>query len=316
MVKQETYTFNSADGHSVIHCRRWLPEAAPVAVLQLVHGMVEYIERYDEFATYLAEQGYLVVGHDHIGHGHSVASVEELGVMTGDHPQEYMVADIYTHYTMVRAEQPDIPYFILGHSMGSYMLRKFLADKSEQIGSITGAIIMGTGMEKQATCNAGLAIINATIALRGKNYRSAFIRDNTYSKPYKRYDCYGKDYTNSWLSCNTASVEKYYHDPLCTYMFTANAYKALVETTRYVCSVNTMARMRHDMPLLVVSGQDDPVGNLGQGTTMAADAMREAGVTDVTLKLYPGDRHEILNELDRATVMADIYAWMESKRQA
>ena len=311
MGKQEVYTFNSKDGHSVIHCRKWLPDCEPVAVVQLVHGMVEYIERYDDFATFLTTKGYVVVGHDHIGHGHSVANEAELGVMTGAHPSEDMVEDIYTHYAMTRKAYPALPYFILGHSMGSYMLRKFLSDKTAYLEDLKGAVIMGTGQESAGTCNAGLAVIAILSLLKGKNYRSTFVRDMTYSKPYKKYDCYGKDYGNSWLSKNIQNVEKYYHDPLCTYTFTLNAYKGLVEATKYVGTKACVDKMRKGLPLLLVSGEEDPVGNLGAGTKAAADAFKNAGIKDVTLKLYTGDRHEILNELDREQVYDDIYKWFE-----
>lgn len=314
MATQETYTFKSSDGHSKIHCRKWIPESAPVAVLQIVHGMVEYIERYDEFANFLADKGFLVVGHDHIGHGHSVKNEKELGVMTGDHPSDFMVEDIYLHYLLVKENNKDIPYFIMGHSMGSYMLRKFLSVKADSIEGIKGAIIMGTGFEAPATCNAGLAVINAISLMRGKNYRSTFVRDTTYSAPYKKYDCYGKDYANSWLSKNVENVEKYYNDKYCTFLFTVNAYKGLVEATKFDSIQSNIEKMRKDMPLLVVSGADDPVGNCGKGTTMAADAFKAAGITDVTLKLFEGDRHEILNELDRDQVMAYINDWLEAHK--
>ena len=311
---QEEYNFNSADGHSVIHCRKWIPDGDPVAVIQLVHGMLEYIERYNEFATFLASKGYVVVGHDHIGHGHSVASNEELGVMTGAHPSDDMVEDIYTHYSMTRKAYPSLKYFILGHSMGSYMLRKFLSVKAAYIEAISGAIIMGTGQESAATCTMGLSVISLISLFRGKNYRSKLVQNMSYSAPYKKYDCYGKDYGNSWLSKNMESVENYYHDPLCTYMFTVNAYKGLVEAVKYDCSEECVTKMRTSMPLLVISGEADPVGNLGEGPKAVADSFKKAGVKDVILKLYRGDRHEILNELDRDQVYADIHQWLEEHR--
>lgn len=314
MGNQEIYTFNSSDGHSIIHCVKWLPDGEPVAVVQLVHGMVEYIERYDEFARFLASKGYVVVGHDHIGHGHSVSDKDELGVMTGVHPSDDMVEDIYTHYYKTKKTYPSLPYFILGHSMGSYMLRKFLSVKSAYIEDLTGAVIMGTGQESALTCNTGLALVGILSLFKGKKYRSTFVRNMTYSAPYKQYDCYGKDYGSSWLSKNTRSVEKYYHDPYCTFIFTLNAYKGLFEAIKYVGNKACVNKMRKGMPLLVISGEADPVGNMGKGTKAAADAFKAAGIIDVTLKLYMGDRHEILNELDRDQVYNDIYRWFEEHK--
>lgn len=313
MAKQENYTFNSSDGHSVIHCVKWLPESEPIAVFQLVHGMVEYIERYDEFAEFLASKGFVVVGHDHIGHGHSVEKLEDLGVMTGTHPSDDMVEDIYTHYSMTKKAYPAIPYFILGHSMGSYLLRTFLSKKSAYLEGLDGAVIMGTGHEKAAFCNFGLFMIKILTLFQGKNHRSLFIRNMTYSAPYKQYDCYGKDYAKSWLSKNMKSVEQYHHDPYCTYTFTLNAYRGLVEATKYACSKECPKKMRMNIPLLVVSGDADPVGNLGVGTTAAFNALKDAGIKDVTLKLYRGDRHEILKEIDRQQVFEDIYQWVKAR---
>ncbi len=314
MMTQEEYTFNSADGHSLIHCRKWLPEENPIAVVQIVHGMVEYIERYDEFAQFLASKGYVVVGHDHIGHGHSVQNDDELGVMTGTHPSDIMVDDMYTHFSMTRKAYPFLKYYILGHSMGSYMLRKFLSVKSAYLESLSGAIIMGTGQESASSCNAGLAVIKLLSLIKGQNYRSKFVQQMTYSASYKQYDCEGKDYGNSWISKNIENVEKYYHDPLCNYTFTLNAYKGLVEAVKYDGTMECVTKMRTGMPLLVVSGDADPVGNMGEGTKAAAAMFKKAGINDVTLKLYHGDRHEILNEMDRHQVYEDIYQWMEARR--
>lgn len=314
MVKQEEYTFSSADGHSVIHCRKWIPEGEPVAVLQLVHGMVEYIERYDEFATYLAEKGYVVVGHDHIGHGHSVTNDDELGVMSGKHPSDILVEDIYTHFSMTRKAYHSQKYFILGHSMGSYMVRKFLSVKSAYIENLSGAIIMGTGQETAGACNGALALIAVLSLLKGKNFRSRFVQSLSYSAPYRQYDCYGKDYTKSWISRNVENVEKFYNDKYCTFLFTLNAYKGLVEAAKYACSEECFKTVRSSLPLFIVSGDSDPVGNLGKGTAAVANAFQKAGLKDVKLKLYKDDRHEILNEIDRVQVFEDIYQWLEAHR--
>ena len=160
----------------------------------------------------------------------------------------------------------------------------------------------------------GLAVISVLSLFKGKDYRSNFVRDMMFSAPYKKYDCYGKDYGNSWLSKNIENVEKYYHDKYCTFTFSLNAYKGLAEATKYACSEECVIKMRQSMPLLVVSGEEDPVGNLGAGTTEAAEAFKKGGIKDVTLKLYRGDRHEILNELDRQQVFEDIYQWLEEHR--
>lgn len=310
---EQNYQFASADGVSQIHGVTWSPEGTPVAVLQIVHGMVEYIERYRPFAEYLNAQGFVVVGHDHIGHGHSVACEEELGIMHAKHPSDIMVEDIFTNYRKNKEKYPDIPYFILGHSMGSYMTRKFLSVKAKELDDLAGAIIMGTGTEAPATINAGLAIINLLAFFRSDAHRSTFVRDMTYSAPYKRYDCTGATPENSWLTKDTEIVKKYYKDPYCTFTFSLGAYRGLVESTKYDNDDANIAKMRKDLPVFFVSGADDPVGNMGAGVQAAYDKFAAAGMQDLSIKLYENDRHEILNETDRETVYADLYAWLTSK---
>ncbi len=307
------YTFSSADGVSQIHCVKWLPEGEPVAVLQLVHGMVEYIERYTEFAEFLCTKGFVVAGHDHIGHGDSVTSPEELGVMHAKHPSDVMAADIATHHGMLKAEYPNLPLFILGHSMGSYMLRKTLSAKASEMSDLKGAIIMGTGSESDFIISAGLAVINIIAFFKGETYRSRLVQSMTYGAPYKQFDSYGKDLERSWLSKNVDNVRSYFNNPKCTFLFTLAAYRGLVEATQYDNKAENIAKMSKSMPILFVSGDQDPVGNMGKGVKAAYDKFAAAGLTDLSIKLYEGDRHEILNELDREIVFNDLLEWMNSK---
>ncbi len=313
MTETQEYRFDSADGVSKIHCVKWLPEQEPVAVLQLVHGMVEYIERYTEFAEFMTKQGFVVVGHDHIAHGDSVSSEEEWGIVHVKHPSDVMVEDICTHYEMTKKAYADIPYFILGHSMGSYMLRKALCKKAKEMDGLTGAVIMGTGTEPDATISAGLAVINLLSFFKSDKYRSTLVRDMTYGGPYKQYDCTGATPDNSWLSKNVESVKKYYKDPKCTFTFSLGAYRGLVESTQYDNKRKNIAKMKKDLPILFASGAADPVGNMGKGVQQAYDKFKEAGMQDLSIKLYENDRHEILNELDRDKVYQDMYDWMKSK---
>lgn len=306
----QNYQFTSADGISQIHGVRWIPDAAPIAVLQIVHGMVEYIERYREFAAYLNTQGFVVVGHDHIGHGHSVTSESELGLMHARHPSDVMVEDTYTNYRLNKERYAGIPYFILGHSMGSYMTRKFLCVKSRQLDGLAGAIIMGTGTESALTTYGGLAIINVLAFLRSDDYRSEFLRKMLQ---YKQFDNTGRQPENSWLTKDVAIVRQYYASPLCTFGFSLSAYRGLVESTIYDNKQRNINRMRKDLPVLFVSGAEDPVGNWGKGVRAAYDKFRKAGMQDLTIRIYPNDRHEILNETDRDKVYADIYHWMQER---
>ncbi len=314
MAQKTVYTFPSADHVSTIHAVRWLPDEGPVkAVLQIVHGMVEYIERYTPFAEYLTTQGYAVYGHDHIGHGDSVKGPEEWGIMHADDPSDIMVEDMFTNFKHVKEEQPDVPYYILGHSMGSYMLRKYLAVKAADLKGVNGAIIMGTGSEKNGTIKAGLAMAKMLARIKGRDYRSSFMAGMTFGAPYKVYDMTGKDPSNSWLTHDEAIVKKYYSDPKCTYMFSLNGYIGLISSTKFDNDPKNVARVPKDLPILFISGDKDPVGNNGEGVKTAFQMFKDAGIQDVTLKLFEGDRHEVLNELNKEEVFAYLKDWMQAK---
>lgn len=307
MAKEEQFRFLSANGETMIHAVKWIPEDGNYcAILQITHGMIEYIERYRPFAEYLAGQGILVVGHDHLGHGASVRSENEWGYFAKN-PSDTLIEDMHKLRELVQKENSGVPYFMMGHSMGSYMLRKYLCIHNE---NLAGAIIMGTGCESDFMMKFGMFLCRTVAAVRGWNYRSKFIQSLSYGKPYKKYDVYGKDHTNSWLTKDVAHVDRYYADPRCTFLFTVNGYYGLMEAVYYDNQPEHIAKMPKDLPVFLVSGADDPVGNCGEGVKQVYHKMKDAGIEDITYKLYEDDRHEILNETDRDKVFADIYAWL------
>lgn len=310
MAKEEQMSFLSKNGRTTIHAVKWLPENGEYrAILQITHGMVEFIERYRPFAEYLTERGFMVVGHDHLGHGASVNSEEEWGYFA-ENPSDTLVADMHQLRTQIQGQNPGIPYFMLGHSMGSYMLRKYLCIHNE---NLTGAIIMGTGCMPDASMKFAMGLCKVMAAFRGWNYRSKLMQSFSYSKPYKKYDLYGKDYTNSWLSKNVENVKEYYADPRCTFLFTLNGYYGLMEAVLFDNQMDNIRKVPGDLPIFLVSGEQDPVGDLGEGVKKVYGKLKEAGIKDLTYKLYENDRHEILNETDRQQVFSDIYEWMDAR---
>lgn len=312
-VKKETFRFLSKDGKTKIHAVKWMPEDGKVrAVMQLSHGMVEYIERYDEFACYLARRGFLVVGHDHLGHGESVTDESEWGYFTAKKPAETVVADIYQVTRIIRSQYPDCPYFIFGHSMGSFLLRRYLTRYSEDV---TGAVICGTGSQPDAATCFGMLVCRLIGLVRGGHYRSAFITNVSFGKPYADFDKTGADPSKSWLSKNEESVRAYYDDPRCTFVFTVNGYYGLFSTVRYVNQMKHIRKIRKNLPVFFIAGEDDPVGNFGEGVKKAYAQYRQAGIRDVKMKLYQNDRHEILQETDREQVFEDVYQWCKKRMQ-
>jgi alpha-beta hydrolase superfamily lysophospholipase len=315
MAVREEYTFKSKDDiGSTIHAVKWTPDDNNIkAILQICHGMQEYILRYEEFATFMADHGFAVIGHDHIGHGTTVSDESELGIMHTSSPAEVMMEDILSNFKLMREQYPDLPFFILGHSMGSYLLRMLLSKKASELKGLSGAVIMGTGTEKNGTIRMGRMVVNLLASFRGWNYKSKFVAGLMFGAPYKFYDVTGKEPERSWLSKNVDNVKAYYKNPLNNYMFSLNGYKVLLTATLFDNQMVNINKINKDLPIIFVSGDKDPVGNLGIGVKEAYKKFEDAGIRDVSIKLYHGDRHEVLNELDRETVYADLLNWMQSR---
>ena len=303
------FTFPSTDRKTQIHGILWDDEARkPKAVIQLIHGMVEYIDRYDDFANYLVSQGYAVVGHDHLGHGQSVTDEEKLGYVAEGNPGRILIQDIHRLRLCMQTKYAGLPYFILGHSMGSYLLRRYLSTQGD---GLAGAIIMGTGQEPDAATTAGLVLVKSLAKKNGWEYRSVKVLNLTYNSNYKKYDLTGEDPSNSWLTKDEEIVKAYYANPLCTFLFTLNAFDALFSTVLFTNQKRNIGAIPKELPMLLVSGEDDPVGALGKGVKKVYEKYVKAGIRDVSCKLFEGDRHEILNETDRAEVYEYIRDWIE-----
>ena len=302
------FTFLSNDGKTAIHAVKWLPDSGEYsAILQITHGMVEYIERYAPFAEFLTSKGYMVVGHDHLGHGQSVASKEDWGFFYEGKPSDTVVADMHKLRTLIQEENPDTPYFMLGHSMGSFMLRKYLCLHND---NLRGAIIMGTGFIPGNVTSLALGLTKLIGKIRGLKHRSKFIQGLAFGADYKGFDMTGEHPENSWLTKDVDIVRKYYQTPECTFMFTVNGYQGLFEAVNFSCDAENAKLIPKKLPLFIVSGDQDPVGGLGKGVKDSYYLYQNAGVQDLTYKLYENDRHEILNETDKQVVFEDLLAWM------
>lgn len=303
----EHFSYSSSDRANRIHAVMWKPEGKPVGVIQLVHGMIEYIERYDELARYFNEQGFVVVGHDHLGHGDSVKTKEDFGYIGGKNPDMHLLSDIHILRRYITKKYPDIPFFMLGHSMGSYLLRRYLTIYGE---GVRGAIIMGTGEEKPAMLLPSMLLLEIMAKIKGWHYRSKLVRDLSYTKPYKKFDMKGVDKDRNWLSRDTDELMKYYGDERCSFVFTLSGYKALVRTVYQDYFMKNIRKIPKDIAVLFASGADDPVGNLGKGTTAVYEKFCKSGILEVSLKLYEGARHEIIHETNREEVFSDMGKWL------
>lgn len=307
----EHFTFLSSDKETLIHAVKWLPDSRTYkAILQITHGMIEHIMRYEEFAAFLTEHGYMVVGHDHLGHGASAKRKEDLGYFAKSSPSDHLISDMHTLRITIQQNNPDIPYFMMGHSMGSYLLRKYLSLHGE---SLEGSIIMGTGFVPPVAAVTGLFLIYAVALLKGWRYRSPFITGIMFGKSYKQFDQTGTDFSNSWLTRDAKIVEKNHSDPYTNFKFTLNGYRGLLETVLFDCRYKNIQKIPKSLPVFFVSGDQDPVGDLGKGVRKTYDLFVKAGIKDVTIKLYKDDRHELVNELDRLDVYADLMDFMDKR---
>ena len=304
---KKSFKYKSSNGKNNIHAIIWTPETEPIGVVQITHGMVEHMERYDEFANFLCSKGFVVTGNDHLGHGKSIDTEDELGFMDENNPANKMLYDMNRLRSIVSKQYPELPYFMLGHSMGSYLMRKYIVKYGQ---GLQGVILTGTGYEDATTTSAGLTLIRGLAKKNGWHYRSKLVENMTHTTPYLRFDLTGEDRSNSWITRDEEITEKYYTDPLCAYTFTLNGYEALLTTVQYVCNKKNIEKIPKKLPLLIASGSDDPVGNMTKGVTRFYDLCIEAGIEDVELSIYEGMRHEILNEIDRDIVYDDIYEWL------
>ena len=302
----ENYSFASTDKKSTIQYYFWRPEAEeykekPVAILQIIHGMSEYVGRYGGFAQWLADQGILVVGDDHIGHGTS-ADPADYGYFGHGDGWKHLVDDEEKLRCLMREQFPDTPYVILGHSMGSFILRAWLAMYAKAA-DVDGVIIMGTCGTNKAL-GAGAALTSLLIGLKGEKKHSNLITGlamGPYAKPFAE-----EKSMVAWLSRDKELYQAYEKDPMCGFPFTLGGYLDLFALIRYICADDWYQKVPKAMTMLITSGSNDPVGDMGKGPAEVYDKLEAAGCTDVSLLLYEDMRHEILNEIGKEQVWEDM----------
>lgn len=304
---RDEFYFPSKDGNTEIHTIEWKPEGQVRAVLQICHGMVEYIRRYDEFAQFLCEKGYYVVGNDHLGHGKSIQAKSEYGFFNEKYGNACVLGDMHTLRQRTEKKYPGKPYFMLGHSMGSSLLRQYI----QMYGNgLSGAVLMGTVSDhRKAALVFGKRLCRVMAAFRGWHYRSRMVDKlvlGAYNKKFKpartRAD---------WITSDNEHLDVYVSDPLCSFVATVNAYYNLFSGLLGIQRKESVYMIPKSLPVLFVSGADDPVGDFGRGVRKVYEKYRAAGVRDTALRLYTGDRHELLSETDREQVYQDLLEWFE-----
>jgi len=297
----EQFIITSNDQQTQLNVRHW-PCPSPKAVVQLIHGMAEHIQRYDEFARFLNQLGFAVIGHDHLGHGESVQPSAPIYGFFGEQGPENVVTDIHQVKQWAVNRYPQLPYFMMGHSMGSFALRNYLQDYPV---TVQGVIFMGTGTSP-LPLTAALPFIKKMAEKQPKK-PAPFIDKLAFGSFSKKFP---EASSFNWLSKNQANVADYENDPLMGFVFTNNGFATLFSLVKRANQKNWYQAIPKELPILIISGAEDPVGDFSKGPAKIQKQLKHAGFQHVTLRLFPTLRHEILLETEKATVFQEIGHWL------
>ena len=301
------FSYPSQDGIHNCHVSLWTPEGTPRAVVQLVHGVAEHMGRYDHFARYLADHGFAVCGEDHLGHGKTVDD-GKYGYFGKKNGWTLVTSDVRKLRVLMGERYPGLPYFLLGHSMGSFLARTYLCAYP---GTVDGCILSGTGQEPAATVAGGRAVCELLCRLKGADSHSDFVY-NLAMGQYNRQFAPART-PSDWLCRDEAVVDSYDKDPFCSFRPTVGMFRDMMGGLQYIASQEALDRMDPRTPVYLFSGDRDPVGSNGEGVRKVYGFFKDHGTADLTMKLYPGGRHEMLNEINKGEVYADVLAWLEKR---
>lgn len=304
MFKEEFY-YDSYCGTNKIHAVKWVPNGTPVCIVQIVHGMAEYIERYEEFAIFLTQRNIMVVGEDHLGHGKSMGN-NPPGYFCEKEPDKTIIENVHILKDMIREEYPDVPYVIFGHSMGSFMVRNFAHKYGREV---DGVVVSATGLLPMAILPVMKLIVAVLQLFQGSRHASKFMDKIAFGTYLKRIKSPKTSF--DWLSVNEENVQKYIEDNLCGFVFTLNGFKTLAGLCTALYDTEKIAVMPKEFPMLFIYGDEDPVGEYGKAVEKSYQMYVDAGMNRVSKILYPGKRHELLNEDNKLEVMQDIYEWIQ-----
>ena len=294
-----------SQGRGQLHGCRWLPDGEVRGIVQIVHGIAEYVERYDEFARYLNGLGYLVGAEDHMGHGGSVGESETKGYFHGG--WFTAVADTYRLLETTHQAYPQVPYVLFGHSMGSFMTRTILEKYPDS--GISACVICGTGWQPQALLAGAIPVCKWVCKHDGEDQPSPKLEKIVFGTYNARVESPKTPF--DWLNRDEAAVQAYVDDPMCGFVSTAGLLRDMLTGISYIEKKENLAKMKKHLPIFFIAGGDDPVGSYGKGVLKTEAEFRKAGMVNVTCKLYPGGRHEILNEINRQEVYEDVAKWLD-----
>ena len=303
------YFFPSSDGRTLIHVNQWTPAGREIAgVVQIAHGVAEYGRRYEPFARFLCRHGFVVTANDHLGHGLSRMEGAPMVYLGEEDGWWHVVDDMEELRSRTARVFPDKPYFLFGHSMGSFLSRTHLI---RYPGAVDGCVLCGTGHPSKAIIAGGKLLTDKERRRLGKNAFSVRVDDIAFGA-YNRHFAPTRT-KHDWVSLSTENVDAYIADPLCGGDVTLGLFRDMLEGLTYITRQSNMDKMDKEMPVFFIAGDQDPVGDMGKGVQKAYDCFRKAGLRDVRMKLYHGLRHEILNEATRQYVYQDVLDWLSAR---
>ncbi len=303
----ETFSFETPDREKIF-VYKWLPDNEIKAVVQIAHGMAEHARRYEEFAKFLTDNSIAVYANDHRGHGNTAGDLDKLGYFADKNGWELVLKDMNRLTHIIKQEHPDKPIFLLGHSMGSLFARAYMVKYPNEI---SGVILSGTSGEGGLLVSLGKTIAKLQGTFTHPKKQSQLLNDMTFKDYNKAFKPAKTDF--DWLSRDEKVVQDYINDPYCGQVVSNRFYYDMLSLIQFINKDSSYTNAPKDMPVLMFSGENDPVGNFGKGVKKVYNKYKKAGVKDITLKLYPEGRHEMLNETNRSEVYNDVLQWINSK---
>lgn len=302
---EKTFKFRTEDNIEIFsYC--WLPdnEENLKGIIQVAHGMAEHAGRYREFAMFLTKKGYGVYANDHRGHGRTAGSIKNVGFFAEKDGWALVVNDMHLLTREIKKRHPNIPFFLFGHSMGSFLSRDYVTTFGNDV---DGLILSGTAADPGPLGYLGIFISKLSGQIFGKRSKS-FIMDKLSFGAFN-----GKFKPNrtkfDWLSRDDAMVDKYVNDEFCGSVFSAGFFLDMLKGIKRIHNKKVIKLIPVELPMFFISGEKDPVGNNTRGVKKVIDMYVRSGMKNVDFKFYPNARHEILNEVNRNEIYLDIYNW-------
>ena len=307
-MKKEEFYYESADGKTKIHVVKWLPEGEVKGIMQIAHGVTEHILRYEEIAEYLTQRGIVVVGNDHLGHGLSISDESKRMYFGPEGSWDWVVEDIKTCMELIKKDYPGKPYYLLGFSLGSFVVRTYLIKYPE---ILNGAIIVGTGQTPHLAIVMAKYMANKEARKFGEDNTTPTIRKLTFETYNNKFKPNRTDY--DWLCSSEKGLDEYIKDPLRGENMSSGLFREMLSGMDFTAKQENIDKINKDIPILFLSGVDDPVGEQGKGVKRAYNSFKKSGIKNVDIKVYPNLRHDILHEDCRKQIFEDIYNWIENK---